>query len=166
MIYYCCKDITPLKVEVSKFLFEEIKDEKMSYTEKLLKVLSDMNSSETFEYIGSELKNQNDMNNSKEGSELDMSTKSKMEISVPSINKEQSLSMQGSTLDESAKSTNVSSDMEIKHHFWIKNQYQLSGMSPTYNQDKCHTLQSDRLYFPSLEPQNLQKPTNHTSFLF
>jgi len=28
MIYYCCKDITPLKVEVSKFLFEEIKDEK------------------------------------------------------------------------------------------------------------------------------------------
>ena len=96
---------------------EEIKDEKMSYTEKLLKVLSDMNSSETFEYKGSEVENQNDMNNSKEGSELDMSAKSKMEISVPSINKEQSLSMQGSTLDESAKSTNVSSDMEIKHHF-------------------------------------------------
>ena len=93
----------------------------MSYTEKLLKVLNDMNSSETFEYIGSEVENQNDMNNSKEGSELDMSAKSKMEVSVPSINKEQSLSMQGSTLDESAKSTNVSSDMEIKHHFWIKN---------------------------------------------
>ena len=28
MIYYCLKDITPLKVEVSKFLFEEMKDEK------------------------------------------------------------------------------------------------------------------------------------------
>ena len=102
---------------------KEIKDEKMSYTEKLLKVLNDMNSSETFEYKGSEVENQNDMNNSKEGSELDMSAKSKMEVSVPSINKEQSLSMQGSTLDESAKSTNVSSDMEIKHLFWIKNQY-------------------------------------------
>ena len=38
---------------------EEIKDEKMSYTEKLLKVLNDMNSSETFEYIGSEVENQN-----------------------------------------------------------------------------------------------------------
>ena len=28
MIYYCFKEITPLKVEVSKLLFEETKDEK------------------------------------------------------------------------------------------------------------------------------------------
>ena len=120
----------------------------MSEEEKILKVLNDMNSSETFESVekiiikpvsnkeqssskvesikASSSIDESTSAQSKTSSHIDVSTssqsKSKNDVSTSSTNKGQSLSAEESTTDVS-KSTSANTGVEIKHDFWIKHHY-------------------------------------------
>ena len=100
----------------------EIKDPKMSHDEKLLKILDDMNSSETIEYG----ENNIETNKGQESSNTEnafVQIQEKNEIIMSSKVKDKSLSIEDSTYDQTGKSTRAETGIEIKHDFWIKNEY-------------------------------------------
>ena len=119
------KQIRKAKEEDLEKKISEIKDSKMSHDEKLLKVLSDLNSSETCEYSENNKISQNQtlgQASSVIGSKLSQ-LKGKNEIMIPSTAKDKSLSNEDSTYDETGKSTSAETGIEIKHNFWIKYEY-------------------------------------------
>lgn len=124
------KQIRKSKNEDLEKKISEIKDSNMSHDEKLLKVLNDMNSSETYD------NNENNQTlgqvSSVVGSTI-VQSKGKNEIMIPSTAKDKSLSNEDSTYDQTGKSTSAETGIEIKHDFWIKNEYYDIS---EYSQDK------------------------------
>ena len=106
----------------------------MSDEEKLLKLLNDMNSSETFESVDKIIfkplpkKDQTSSIDestsaqSKTSSSINVNISAQSKVSTSSLNKGQFSSVEDSTTDES-KSTSGNTGVEIKHDFWIKHHY-------------------------------------------
>lgn len=118
------KAIRKAKQEEIEKKVSEIKDSKMSINEKYLKVLNDMNSSETFEYVENNKAQIKGQESSTFGNPLAQEKKNleNLEKFIPPASKDKNYS-EDSTNDLTGRSTRSETGIEIKHDFWIKNKY-------------------------------------------